>query len=108
MGLLHDLDDGNQREITQEDFEYFLEVLPPVAMPLHWHGQRWSFGFTEGHDYIYAFKKEAGKYYAQKTDLLNPHECSMPSERQQGFLDRLQQQKEATADSVEKRRERGY
>jgi len=98
MGLLHDLDDGQKREITEADFDYFLDVLPPVAMPLKWKGEHWSFGFAEGHDYVYAFKKEGGKYYAQKTDLLNPHECAHSIEEQQqpGFAERLTEEKEAT------------
>jgi hypothetical protein len=98
MGLLHDLDDGRKREITEEDFDYFLDVLPPVAMPLKWNGERWNFGFAEGYDYIYAFRKEGGKYFAQKTKLLNPHECGNSVEEQQrpGFAERLKEEKEAT------------
>ena len=72
MGLLHDLDDGKKREIAEEDFDYFLDVLPPAAMGFRWNGEKWAFGFAEGADYVYAFKKEGGKYYAQKTGLMNP------------------------------------
>src|ERR1700738_2916675 len=83
MGLLHDLDDGKKREITEEDFDYFLDVLPPVAMRFPWNGERWSFGFAEGADFVYAFKKEGGTFFAQKTDLLNPYECGVPIAEQQ-------------------------
>ncbi len=99
MGLLHDLDDGNKREVTETDFDYFLEVLPPVAMRFAWNGERWHFGFAEGYDYVYAFKKEGGRYYAQKTNLLNPYECGHSIDDQQrrsGFADRLCAEKEAT------------
>ena len=82
MGLLHDLDDGKRREITVEDYDYFLDVLPPVAFGFRWAGERWDFGFAEGHDYIYAFKKQGGHYFARKTDLMNPYECGIPLERQ--------------------------
>lgn len=93
MGLLHDLDDGKKRQITEEDFDYFLEALPPVAMRFRWNNERWHFGFAEGYDHVYAFKKEAGKYYAQKTDLINPWECGVPIDQQQpGFADRLKQE----------------
>jgi hypothetical protein len=99
MGLLHDLDDGKKREITEDQFDYFLEVLPPVAMPLLWKGERWAFGFAEGYDYVYAFRKERGRYFARKTDLLNPYECGHSIADQQktpGFVERLGQEKEAT------------
>ncbi|MCI0459142.1 MAG: hypothetical protein L0Z62_19470 [Gemmataceae bacterium] len=82
MGLLHDLDDGAKREITEQEFDYFLDVLPPVAFAFTWNGERWSFGFAEGYDSVYAFQKQGGKYYAQKTHLMNPYECGIPLERQ--------------------------
>ena len=45
---------------------------------------------------FYAFKKEAGRYFAQKTDLLNPHECGVSVEDQQqpAFVERLGQEKD--------------
>lgn len=90
MGLLHDLDDGRKREITEEDFDYFLDVLPPVAMGFRWNGERWAFGFAEGANFVYAFKKENGRYYAQKTNLMNPRECGVSLEEQQhGITGRL-------------------
>lgn len=96
MGLLHDLDDGKKREITEEDFDYFLDVLPPAAMGFRWNGEKWSFGFAEGADYVYAFKKEGGRYYAQKTNLMNPRECGVSLEdQQQGFTGRLKDEKGA-------------
>jgi hypothetical protein len=96
MGLLHELDDGRKREITEADYQYFLEVLPPVAFRFQWNGERWGFGFVEGNDYVYAFKQETGKFYAQKTDLLNPIECGVPLDKQlQGFSKRLKVEKEA-------------
>ena len=99
MGLLNDLDDGKKREITEEDFDYFLDVLPPAAMSFRWNGEKWSFGFAEGADFVYAFKAEGGKYYAQKTELLNPRECGVSLERQQrGFAARLKEDKGAARD----------
>jgi hypothetical protein len=99
MGLLHELDDGRKREVSEEDYYYFLEVLPPVAMNFRWNGERWHFGMAEGYDYVYAFTKRAGRYFAQKTTLLNPAECGHSVEEQQqapGFAARLGEEKEAT------------
>ena len=99
MGLLHDLNDGKKREVTEEDFDYFLDVLPPAAMGFRWNGEKWAFGFAEGADFVYAFKKEGGWYYAQKTDLLNPRECGVSLEdQQQGFAGRLRDEKWASRD----------
>jgi len=97
MGLIHDLDDGHKREITEQDFDYFLDVLPPVVMRFQWNGERWTFGYAEGADYVYAFKREGGKFFAQKTNLLNPHECGASIEEQQtaGFAERLREEKRA-------------
>src|SRR5260370_13323573 len=99
MGPVHDLEDGKKREIPEDDFDYFLDALPPVAMGFRWNNEKWSCGVGEGADYVYAFKKEGGKYYAQKTDLLNPWECGVPIDRQQqpGVAARLNnEEKEAT------------
>lgn len=97
MNLLQKLEDGKKHEVTEADFEYFLNVLPPAAMSFQWNGERWAFGFAEGYDYVYAFKKEGDRYYAQKTELLNPHECGMSLDVQQrGFVQRLKEEKEAS------------
>ncbi len=97
MGLLHDLDDGKKREISEDDYDYFLDVLPPVAFRFRWNNENWHFGFSEGYDYIYAFTKQGGKYYAAKTDLLNPYECGISLEDQlQGKAPHLKERKEAT------------
>jgi hypothetical protein len=83
MNLIQALDDGRKREITEKEYYYFLEVLPPVTYRFDFHGERWNFGFAEGYDYIYAFKFENGRYFAQKTDLLNPYECGRTIAEQQ-------------------------
>ena len=42
-------------------------------------------------------KKDGDRFFAQKTDLLNPYECGVSLEKQQqGFGERLKQEKEAT------------
>ena len=81
MGLLDDLSNGNKRTITEDDYDYFLGVLPPVFMRFEWGGERWDFGFAEGYDYVYAFKKQGDQFFAQKTDILNPLEERDPTNR---------------------------
>jgi hypothetical protein len=75
MGLLYDLADGKKREITKQDYYAHLTARPPVAALFPWGGERWDFGYGDRH--IYGFKIEGDKYYAQKTDLLNPYECGI-------------------------------
>ncbi len=95
MSLLHQLDDGQKHEITEEDYDHFLEVLPPAVFRFTWNGERWGFGFAEGYDRVYAFKKDGDKFYAQRTDRINPSECGIPfHEQPEGFADRLDAAKE--------------
>src|SRR5438309_194910 len=82
MGLLNELGDGQKREITEGDYVYFLGVLPPVAVRFTWNGERWGWGFAEGADHVYAFKKEGDKFFAQKTNLMNPNECGVSLQEQ--------------------------
>ena len=81
MGLLDDLGDGQKREITENDYDYFLGVLPPALMRFRWGKDQWDFGFAEGYDYVYAFKKQGDQFFAQKTDILNPREEPNPTNR---------------------------
>jgi hypothetical protein len=82
MGLISELRDGKKREITAEDFDYFLGVLPPVAYRFTWGGESWNFGFCEGLDYLVGFKQEGDRYFARQTDILNPEECGVSIEDQ--------------------------
>jgi hypothetical protein len=94
MGLLHDLDDGKKRRITEEDYDYFLDAVPPVAFNFHWNNEKWNFGFAEGGNCVYAFQKQGGKYFAQKTNLLNPCECGLSIDDQNdGFAAQLRRRK---------------
>lgn len=93
MGLLHDLDDGKKREVSEEDYYYFLECLPPAAYGFTFNGEKWHFGFAEGYDYVYAFKQQGDKYYAQKTNYLKPEECGKTIQQQQAdpsFVERYE------------------
>jgi hypothetical protein len=77
MGLLDRLQNGKKCEVNEDYYEHFLNVLPPVAYSFTWNGEQWGFGFAEGHDFIYAFKKEGDRFFAQKTNLMNPYECGV-------------------------------
>jgi hypothetical protein len=82
MSLLHELDDGKKHKISEEMYDYFLDVLPPVAYDFNWNGEHWGFGFAEGADFIYGFKKQGQEFFAQKTTLVNPREIGIPIEEQ--------------------------
>src|SRR5260370_472459 len=47
MSLLHDLEDGKKHEISEEDFDYFLDALPPVAMAFRWNNEKWHWGLAQ-------------------------------------------------------------
>jgi hypothetical protein len=64
---------GGEVEIAEALFTYFLDVLPPVAMPLTWRGQQYAFGFAEGPDNVVGFRRDraAGQHFAILTDIIN-------------------------------------
>lgn len=69
---------GEKFECTEDVFDYFLEVLPPVFMSKRItlpDGEvvKASFGFAEGAETITAFWKSGGKYYGCKTNVMNPY-----------------------------------
>jgi hypothetical protein len=82
MGLLDRLQNGKKCEVNEDYYEYFFNVLPPVAYNFTWNGEQWGFGFAEGAEHIYAFKKEGDQFFAQKTNLMNPYECGVSLEEQ--------------------------
>jgi len=61
--------------ITEEVFDYFLGVLPPVSMgktiKLNGRIQKTSFEFAEGWEKTTAFWQVGEKFYAQKTNRTN-------------------------------------
>ena len=64
---------GAELAITERLFDYYLNVLPPAAMPFHWRGKRYAFAFAEGADLIFGFRHDAsaGSYFAVLTDVRN-------------------------------------
>ncbi len=84
-------DTGMISEIDAEMFDYWLGVLPPVgankeqnceSMLMIGIGgqwvrkdgslQRFSFAFAEGMEPITIFWQEDGRYFAQRTNIINP------------------------------------
>jgi hypothetical protein len=96
---------GKKGEITEAGYRHYLEVLPPVTSNFTRNGERWGFGFAEGLDMVVAFTCEGGRYYAQKTDILNPQECGVSvADHALGKADRT---KKVLAESDELPREQG-
>ncbi len=73
--LIERLQDGRQHAISQVEYEYFLDALPPVCLTTHYRQQLWDFGFAEGADYVYLFRRRGDQYFAVKTPYLNPYEA---------------------------------
>jgi len=73
---LHDLlKDGRKHAVGQEDYDYFLDALPPATGPMTYLGEHWDFGFAEGADRIRLFRHQADGYFAIETPYLNPREA---------------------------------
>jgi hypothetical protein len=81
---------GEIAEIDEEMFYYWLEVLPPkgfngeqngeamtmIRMGGQWKRQddsvqRFSFAFAEGYEPLTVFWQKDGRYFAQRTNILN-------------------------------------
>lgn len=70
---------GEEVEIDEEMYYYWLEVLPPVFMnrilpfPDPQHPMRYDFGFAEGAEKVTVFWHGGGRYFCRRTDIMNPH-----------------------------------
>lgn len=73
------MNSGEQIEVDEEFYWYFLEVLPPIFMNkyLEQFRRRVDFGFAEGYEKVKVFWKEGNgehtRYFCQKIDLINPY-----------------------------------
>ena len=68
------MDTNEPQEITEDQFYYYLEVLPPQFMNhavklLNGETIHASFGFCEGYDRIQAYWRKGGKFYTAPTVL---------------------------------------
>jgi len=71
-----EIQEGKIVEVTEEEFDSFLNALPPKFFKREvglMNGQRViaSFGFCEGMDRITAFWQDKGRYYAADTVLFS-------------------------------------
>lgn len=73
--MLDRLQDGKPHPISQAEYEQFYDVLPPVCMATQYDGARWDFGFAEGADNVYLFRRQGSRHFAVKTPYLNPYEA---------------------------------
>jgi hypothetical protein len=82
--------DGREHRVTEDLYDYFLEVLPPVMMGRIAHqGKNWSFGFAEGCEEVTLFRhdRQTGEFFAQRTPWLNPYEAgSIESQKKRLIL----------------------
>lgn len=87
MSLLDRLQDGKEHAVTQVEYYSFLDVLPPVCLATDYQGRRWDFGFAEGADHVYLFRKARDGWFAVKTPFLNPFEAgSFENQKDVGSL----------------------
>ena len=79
LDFIEAMHSGERFEVDEENWYYWLEVLPPVFMAEdidYFPGRegqptRVSFGFAEGSEPITVFWKENGRYYGQRTNRIN-------------------------------------
>ena len=67
---------GNIAEVSEDDFEEMLDVLPPAYMHktvklMNGETVNSDYGFVEGADRVTAFFKRDGKFYAAGTTLFS-------------------------------------
>lgn len=85
------LKDGRKHAVSEEDYDYFLEVLPPVTGQMVYQGERWDFGFAEGADRVLLFKHQGSEHFAIETPYLNPREAgSIDSQKRRWLMRWLQ------------------
>jgi hypothetical protein len=83
MILDKDLADGKQHEISEAEYYRYRDGTKlPVAYRFTWSNQNWDFGCADGYGFVYAFGRHDGRYFAQKTPLLDPTEVGISIDRQ--------------------------
>jgi len=75
MSLLDRLQDGKEHVVSQAEYGSFLDILPPVCLTTNYQDRRWDFGFAEGADHVFLFRKAGDRCFAIKTPFLNPFEA---------------------------------
>lgn len=92
--LFNALKDGKKHRVTEDIYDYFLDVLPPVTWGTTYQGEKWSFGFAEGAEEVTLYKKQGDEYFAIKTPYINPFEAgSFETQTKRWLVDWLQRGK---------------
>jgi len=69
------MNSGQIFEIDEENYYYWLEILPPIYMGqtqiINGQPIRCSFGFAEGREYIKDFWTKDGRFFGKMSDRLN-------------------------------------
>jgi len=63
---------GEEVEVDEEMYYYWLEVLPPVFMYKVIDGKRYEFGFAEGAEPVTVFWRKDGRFFCRRTTIMNP------------------------------------
>ena len=63
---------GEEVEIDEEMYYYWLEVLPPVFMWKVIDGKKYEFGFAEGAEPVTVFWRKDGRFFCRRTEIMNP------------------------------------
>lgn len=86
MDLYQRLKDGKKHEIAEKEYDYHLNVLPPVCFCTDYQGEQWGFGFAEGADTVRLFKKQGQQYFAIETPYINPYEAGSFQSQQKRWM----------------------
>jgi hypothetical protein len=63
---------GEEVEIDEEMYYYWLEALPPVFMYKVIDGKKYEFGFAEGAEPVTVFWRKDGRFFCRRTGIMNP------------------------------------
>ena len=75
--MIRQMHSGEQIRISEEVFNYFLDVLPPVFMNRRFNfkdGQsvKESFGFAEGAENVVIFWQDGTEHFCRQSTMMNP------------------------------------
>ena len=68
---------GDEVEVDEEMYDYWLGVLPPVFMglvlpfPDPKRPRRYDFGFAEGVELVTVFWRVAARFFCRRTNIMN-------------------------------------
>jgi hypothetical protein len=63
---------GQEVEINEGMYYYWLEVLPPIFMWKVFDGKKYEFGFAEGAEPVTVFWRKDDRFFCRRTEIMNP------------------------------------